>query len=1337
MLVAGFFHFKQVICPLINDGISVTSYVTNSKYNKAFSLYQMKYIGRVILFAVLTLCSLSAFSQQISQFPSSYDDSTCTGDTAFLSINFINSDNANSLTIDSIEIPSGFVRKQTYPVVIPTADTTLLEFFHPAPSTGTFGDSIKIYSNATNQSYGYSLFTRLKINPKPNTSFSINDTDQCLDVNSFVVTNATTISSGTITYEWFFGDATQAFVENPTKVFTSADTFDFTLIAKSDRGCNALQAEKVIVFPAPVADIENNNTFTCFKNHKIDFVDSTKISDGTYTVKWFFGTGDSSEQNDTSYVYPKDSTFRVKLIATSNRGCIGIDSQDITINPTPTVDFSVNDSAQCFDVNSYDFTDNSSISSGSISSHSWSFGDATNSSDASPTGKTYTTAGIKTVRLIVTSDLNCNDTFSKQISVQQSPIAGFSTNDSTQCRIDNIFSFTNSSTIGGTDTMFYNWEFGDGMVNNSDTDAVHTYAADGNYTVKLVVTSNYGCKDSITRSTDVYPHPQASFTINDSAQCLNNQNYIFTNGSSISSGTIDGYSWRFGNGDTTSVTSPTKNDYSVHDSLTVMLIARSNQNCYDTARKEVIIFPLPQIQFNIPDTVLCFDNHSFTFDDNSTIAYGTLSYQWQFGNGATSAAADTTYSYPSYATLYQIGLNVFSDQGCVSTGTDSVYLYQNPDADFIILDSAKCLKGNSFSFFDNSTIPSGTFTQFWEFGDGDTSTQTNPNHSYNVSDTLEVELTVTSDLGCTDSIIKQTIVFPQPQTQYLVDDVEQCFDGHVFNFKDTTSITYGTLTYSWDFGDGTSSNAQTPVKNYTTADTFDITYTVTSDQGCDSTSIGQVFVNPSPTNVGFATNDTIQCLDNNQFVYTNSTALSAGTMFYTWSLGNGSTVGSRDATITYLATDTLTVKMVITTDKNCTDSAIQVVYIHPNPTVSFNVNDPIQCFGDNTFDLTNVSNIPYGTLAYNWDLDDGTTSTQTSIFGHSFASADTFTIALKATSNLGCADSITRDVRVDPDPVADFVINDDAQCINGNSFQFTDNTFILSGNINYSWNFGDNNGGSSQNPSHTYTKADTFTVTLITTSDLSCKDTVTKQVIVTDSPDPSFAGLNSQFCINGAAVTLTPVQPGGTFSGDNITADQFSPVQPGWNYITYRITLNGCSDSLTDSTQVVPVPVVDLGLDTVLCKEDFYTLNVFTQGATYLWSDSSTQSFFRITDPGIHWVRVTNACGTFSDSVDVNFLDFACDAFMPNAFTPEGNTVNDYFFPTIDTTIVKGIQFIVFSRWGNVIFETKDRFSLGWDGFQNGLPAPEGVYGYLLNLTLIREDTRVLKQIKGSFHLLR
>jgi gliding motility-associated-like protein len=328
---------------------------------------------------------------------------------------------------------------------------------------------------------------------------------------------------------------------------------------------------------------------------------------------------------------------------------------------------------------------------------------------------------------------------------------------------------------------------------------------------------------------------------------------------------------------------------------------------------------------------------------------------------------------------------------------------------------------------------------------------------------------------------------------------------------------------------------------------------------------------------------------------------------------------------------------------------------------------------------------------------------------------------------------------VNPDPVADFVINDTSQCITGNSFVFTDNSFISSGTLIYAWSFGDfGSDNSSSPPAHTYSTADTFDVRLVLASNLGCRDTATKQVVVTPEPDPSFTGLAAQLCFNGPAVTLVPVTPSGTFSGDNVSGSDFSPAQLGWNVVQYAVTVNGCSDTARDSTFVVPAPDFDLGPDTTFCKEDFYTLNVTTPGATYLWKpDNSKNASYRVTAPGLYIVAVTNACGTVSDSVRVAYLDFACDMFIANAFTPEGNTVNDYFAPYIDTLVVKGMEFMVYDRWGTEVFSTTDLHTLGWDGNFNGSPSPEGVYIYILKLSLLREDTQLLKTLKGNFSLLR
>lgn len=1295
-----------------------------------------------ILSLLVVFLSTFSYSQVITPTPASAVDTACLGDTSFAQVLFYNNGN-NPLVIDSIVSPGGgFGHKGAFPVTISIASTYPnnfypVDFYYYGTTLGLHRDTFYVYTNAANVPRPFKLAASMFYVPSPSPSFTVNDTDQCRNANSFVFTNTSSISSGSMTYDWFFDDATTSTATSPTKNYTTADTFNVTLIASSNYGCERVYQRNVIVFPSVATLISSSSTIACLNENSFTFNDASTLSSGNYTVKWYFGDGDSSTQSNTTHIYNKDSSsFKLRLVATSDKGCSTSDSQDIFVYPSPNASFTINDSTQCLNGNSYAFTSTSTVKSGGLT-YNWNFGDVTTSTATNPT-KNYLTSGSRNVRLVVRSDFGCPDTLIKPVTVFSKPNVNFSISDSTQCLVNNFFSFTNLSSITAPDTMFYLWRFGDGGT-STDTNTSHQYAAVGSYPAKLLVTSNNGCKDSLTRTDILYPHANAEFIINDSSQCLNAQNFAFANISNTpSGGTIAGYSWRFGNGDTSNVTNPTKSNYGAPDTLTVMLIARTTETCYDTVSKQVIIYPVPQVKFIIPDTALCFSGHQFVFNDTSTIDYGTLSHSWQFGDGGTSKQADTVYTYAGLSTFYTVNHTVTSDQGCAATGFDSVYLFPSPTADFSTTDSTQCLRGNSYTFFDASSVSSGTITHFWKFGNTDTSSQINPVYVYNYADTFNVVLTVTSDKGCTDSTTLNSIVYPHPATKFTVNNNNQCFVGNVFNFADNSSIPYGILSYFWDFGDATNANTTTFNKSYTSADTFDIVYTVTSDQGCDSSITSRVFVNPSPT-ASFTVNDSTQCLNGNQFLYTNTSTVSSGNLFYEWDFGNGSTSTSFNGGAIYITTGSYLVRLKVRTNFNCEDSTRHTASVFPKPTASFAINDPIQCFGVNNFVLTNNSSISSGTLTYFWDLGDGTTSTQTNVT-HAYLVPDTFVVRFRATSTDGCSDSIQRNLFVHPDPTAAFTVDDSTQCLDGNLFTFTNNSTIASGTMAYIWNYGDFSADLVANPPpKEYTNADTFDVSLIITATAGgCADTALGRVFVYDTPDPSFNGLAKQYCVNSPAVTLTPMVGGGTFSGDNVVGNEFTPTLIGWNKITYGVEVaEGCADTATDSTLVVPPPSFDLGPDTVFCKEDFFTLNATTLGAQYLWSDNSKDPTFRITSPGTHTVSVTNACGTVSDSIRAQYLDFACDAFMPNAFTPEGNTVNDYFKPYIDTTIVKGILFLVFSRWGTKIFETTDLATLGWNGYHNGAPAPEGVYGYLLSMTIQREDVRILKSIKGNFHLLR
>jgi PKD repeat protein len=167
------------------------------------------------------------------------------------------------------------------------------------------------------------------------------------------------------------------------------------------------------------------------------------------------------------------------------------------------------------------FTDSSKILSGNIYTN-WDFGDGKTDTFQSLNHK-YVNDGNFSVRLIAISNFNCRDTAYDSVSVYTMPQAKFTIDQKEQCFRNNIFTFTDTGKISnGTFTRV--WEFGDatGAVNNPTT---HSYSDTGIFAPTLILTSNFGCKDTFRSSVQLWPMPVSSFVINDTGQCLNNNSF--------------------------------------------------------------------------------------------------------------------------------------------------------------------------------------------------------------------------------------------------------------------------------------------------------------------------------------------------------------------------------------------------------------------------------------------------------------------------------------------------------------------------------------------------------------------------------------------------------------------------------------------------------------------------------------------------------------------------------------------------------------------------------------------------------------------------------------------
>ncbi|MFT5777469.1 MAG: PKD repeat protein [Crocinitomicaceae bacterium] len=213
---------------------------------------------------------------------------------------------------------------------------------------------------------------------------------------------------------------------------------------------------------------------------------------------------------------------------------------------------------------------------------------------------------------------------------------------------------------------------------------------------------------------------------------------------------------------------------------------------------------------------------SVDFTDMSTSSGTVASWLWDFGDGNTSTATDPTHIYATSGS-YTVCLTVTNNCGAMDSTCSTVIVSgcSNPVPLYSFIDA-----GAVVTFTDASTSTSPPATYFWDFGDGNTSTLQNPVHTYATDGTYTACLTVT-DLCGTDSTCQTVTVLTctNPVAGFTVAGSDPTYDFT------NTSTTTGTVTYSWDFGDATSSILADPSHTYTTNGTFIVVLTITDSCG--------------------------------------------------------------------------------------------------------------------------------------------------------------------------------------------------------------------------------------------------------------------------------------------------------------------------------------------------------------------------------------------------------------------------------------------------------------------------------------------------------------------------
>lgn len=836
--------------------------------------------------------------------------------------------------------------------------------------------------------------------PKPNANFntgnSINNCGLIVDFN-----NTSSMSAGILTtYNWNFGDGTTSQLEDPSHTYLNPGTYSVSLIVGSSRGCydTTMQVVTVNPLPAAVFTFSNGCEFA-----PVLFNDISNIQQGVINQwSWDFGDGSvlSANQNPT-HTYLNPGTFTVSLNITSNFGCVASQTQAITISEKPHANFIVTQVSAC--IHTIGFINTSNIATGNIINSNWNYGDGNVASTQNGLNN-FINTGSYNVQLMVTSNMGCKDTAVIPVTISPLPVAAFTANSA--C-LNEITSFTNSSSVASGFITSINWQFGDGT-QSAINQPTHQYGSSGTYNVTLNITTNSNCSNSITQQVTVNPLPNVSFTTNNVCEGFA-ANYLNT--TTITNGTVSNYIWDFNSDGTPDNTNQTAiNLFNNPGTYVTLLTAISNYNCISNYSFPVTVYPKPIVQFS--SLPVC-QGVSTAFTNQSSIVTGQIiNYSWAFGDNSASVNVSPLHVYSIYGN-YNTTLTATSNYNCKNSISQAVIVYPKPIVNF--QSTTTCLN-QATQFNNQSNIVSGTIIKYrWDFennGSMDDSTA-NPSHIYLNAGIQQSRLMAISNNNCVSQNVNSVIVHYNPTANFSAPST--CLPATT-NFNNLSSSIDGVITsYGWDFnGDNLmDNNQQNPQYIYTQAGNYGVKFEVQTQYGCVNTIIKSVYVNSTPSALFHALNN-VGCPSLCVRFKNNSTIGSGNIVTNQWIFGDNSSPDySKNPTHCY-TTGNYNVTLKVVSDSGCISSSTipNLVTVYPTPIADFIVTpDEVEL----TMPLIEVEDKSIGASAIKYIFDDGTIK-NTANFNYTFNTdvAKTVSIMQLVSNSYGCRDSIIRQIIIKP-----------------------------------------------------------------------------------------------------------------------------------------------------------------------------------------------------------------------------------------------------------------------------------------------------------------------------------
>lgn len=813
---------------------------------------------------------------------------------------------------------------------------------------------------------------------------------------------------------------------------------------------------------------------------------------------------DDSFHSDRTF-YPLTVPQEIGVEIYNNKGCFIRDTLKIAkVAPNPKASFSYN--ASCTG-DSTEFKNTSVIASGSFSS-TWIFdGSSSYNSGDSLVYHIYNTAGTHPVKLQLISNYGCKADTVINIPSFNPPQAVV--NYDFNCYYQ-AFTFDASQSIPTTipsvnNISSYSWSLDQVPVTSAVPDQLTlSQLTPGAHTVSLTIGNGLGCIDSVQQNFIVYPTDTARIHVYNG--CINTPLTIENNSIVLNSNAH--YKWKFSDGSTYNQYIPNKT-FTTSGIKTATLYIYADDFCIDSVSVAFQIFANPSADFIV--TASACQNEQINFTPSGTINTSSQ-YHWEFGDGVDITQINPQHNYTT-AGSKSVTLNVTDINGCIASRQKTILIHSKPAADFVY--NEVCY-GTPTNF--NSSSLGNNLNYQWNFGGTGSSTLLNTSYLFSSAGNHNVQLIVTDEYQCKDTIAKNVPVKSLPA--FGASQIQTCGASY------TLDATTPNASYLWNPG-----NITSPI--YTVTQTGNYTLQITSADGCSKEFPISVTLNSAlQPNLG---SDASIC---------ESTTLNTGIFGadYLWNDGSSDAV---------LYVNQPGIYWVEVTDQNgCSGfDTIQIYQVYQKPVIDLG-QDITLCKSETPYVLSAGN---YTT--YQWQ--NGSNSSE-------FQVIHTGNYHVLVTDHNGCTDSDTISISINENPLSNLTGTSVSSC--------GEYTVIAGNNSNYNYSWSDGGTGAVK----TLTSSGAYILTITNPSN-NCFTADTINVIINQIPSIEL-GADITVCSN-TPVTFDYSQTGYIFewsSTSNAIVSSSPVFTPSSSdlYTVFVRTPQGCEASDAVSVTFLPSPVI-------------------------------------------------------------------------------------------------------------------------------------------------------------------